>query len=279
MNASSIPRAAHEAVHDVAPWIERLARMGFVAKALLYMTIGALAAGAALGVGRGKTTDQRGAMVELIQSPFGHVVIALIASGLAGYAVWRIIEGIVDPEHRGHGAKGIALRVKSLATGLIHAGLAISATRLVLGRGVGQSSSRKSEDWTAKALSTDGGKIAVGLVAAAFIGYGLYQLYCAIKAKLSKQLSLGRLGPTARNAVIAASRFGIASRGIVFGMAGVLFLRAALHQNPKEAGSVPKSLGTLFELGFWPYIAITVGLIAYGVYQLINARYRRIDVR
>lgn len=278
MNVSSIPQAAQDAAHDVAPWIERLARVGFVAKAILYMTVGGLAAGAALGFG-GKQTDQRGAMVELIQSPLGRGIIALIAIGLAGYALWRIVEGVTDPEHRGHGAKGIAMRGKSLVTGIIHAGLAISAARLALGHGIGVSSERKAEYWTGRALSTGSGELVVGLVAAGFIGYGIYQLYKAVKSKLSKQLSLGRLSPKARKAVIAASRFGIASRGIVFGMIGVLFMRAAQHHNSQEAGSVKKSMGALlFQFGRWPYIAIMVGLIAYGVYQLINARYRRIDV-
>ena len=35
-------------IRDVAPWVERLARVGYAAKALLYITIGILAAQAAL---------------------------------------------------------------------------------------------------------------------------------------------------------------------------------------------------------------------------------------
>ena len=34
---------------EVAPWVERLARVGYVAKAVLYGTIGILAAQAAFG--------------------------------------------------------------------------------------------------------------------------------------------------------------------------------------------------------------------------------------
>ena len=59
------------AVRDVAPWIEILARIGYIAKAVLYGTIGFLAARAALGDGGGKATDTRGALRAMLEAPFG----------------------------------------------------------------------------------------------------------------------------------------------------------------------------------------------------------------
>lgn len=277
MPLSSVSVAVEHAKHEVAPWIERLARMGFVAKAVLYMTIGALAAGAALGFG-GRQTDQHGAMLTLLRGPVGRVLLVVIAIGLAGYALWRVIEGLSDAEHRGRSAKGIVMRLRSIVTGVIHGALAVSAAKLAAGEPYDRGGGREAEEWTARALSAPGGKILIMLVAGAFAAYGVYQLYNAYKAKLSKQLSLDSTRDTTRRALIAISRFGIAARGIVFGMIGVLFLRAATNGNPKEAGSVPKSLRELTDLGTGPFVAIAVGLIAYGVYQLINARYRRIRV-
>src|SRR5688572_2334866 len=132
MNVSSVSDAASNAAHGVAPWIERLARVGFVAKALLYMTIGALAAGAALGWGGGRTTDSRGAMA-LLQAEVGRTLLVVIAIGLIGYAVWRIVEGFTDPQHHGRGAKGIVMRGRSVMIGLIHGALAFSAVKLAMG--------------------------------------------------------------------------------------------------------------------------------------------------
>lgn len=276
---SSVSSAADNAVHEAGPWIVRLARVGFLAKALLYITIGALAALAAFNLGGKSGTDSRGAMAELMNKPFGRVLLGVIALGLFGYAVWRIVEAIKDPERRGRNAKGIALRLKSFATGLVHLGLAYSAAHFAV-KGFGSGNSRnEAKAWTARALETPGGLFALYAVAAAFIGYGLYQLYKAAKSKLAKQLSLGSLTGPSRNWVILTSRFGIAARGIVFGMIGVMLARATMHRNPSEAGGPAESMRELTAFGHWPFVAIAVGLIAYGVYQVINAKYRRIYVR
>ena len=57
--------SAEAAVRDVAPWIEVLARVGYAAKAVLYGTIGLLAARAGLGWGGGRATHTRGAPEEV----------------------------------------------------------------------------------------------------------------------------------------------------------------------------------------------------------------------
>ncbi len=280
LNASTLNGRAARAVHDVAPWIERLARLGFAAKALLYMTVGALAAAAGLGIGGRTDVDARTAMRELLEASYGRPLVAAIAIGLLGYAVWRLVEGVVDPEHRGHGAKGLALRARSIGTGLVHGGLAVSAARLAMYRfDTSQGSGQQSKHWTARALATDGGHVALSLVAAGLLGYGAWQIYRAVRAKLDRRLALGRLSYRARHAVIAISRFGLAARGVVFGAVGVLFVRAIQHHDPSQAGGIGEALRELLAFGRWPFIAVAAGLVAYGIYQLIEARYRRIEVR
>ncbi|MBA3397351.1 MAG: DUF1206 domain-containing protein [Deltaproteobacteria bacterium] len=278
MNVSSLSAAGHATSEKVAPWIEGLARVGFAAKGVLYLTIGALAASAALGFGGKTATDSRGAMSELLEKAYGRPLLAVIAIGLVGYAVWRVIDGIKDPERRGKSAKGIALRIGSVLRGLIHLGLAYTAGSLALWQ---QSESggqgKEARHWTARALETPGGVYVLWAVAGAFFGYGLYQVYKAVKSKLNKQLELGRLAQGTRRVVVGVSRFGIAARGIVFGTIGVLLARAANREDAREAGGLSDSMKELLTLGKWPFIAIALGLAAYGVYQFINARYRRID--
>ena len=177
MPFSSVSVAVDDAKQEVAPWIERLARVGFAAKALLYITVGFLAASAALGWGGKAGTDQHGAMLELLHKPFGRVLLATVALGLVGYAAWRIIEAIADPERHGRSAKGIAMRVRSFVTGAFHLALAFSAAKLALYQRDDHNSSRQAQEWTARALAKPGGKLIVAIAAAVFIGYGLYQIY------------------------------------------------------------------------------------------------------
>ena len=108
-------------------------------------------------------------------------------------------------------------------------------------------------------------------------GFGLYQLYRAATAKLSKQLHLAEMQAETGSWVIAVSRFGIAARGLVFIAIAWLLGRAAARHDPRTAGGIDEALSSLASLGKLPYTAIGAGLIAYGVYQVLNARYRRIE--
>jgi hypothetical protein len=273
-----IGRAGASAAHEVAPWIVRMARVGYAAKAVLYATIGVLAARVALGEG-GETTDSRGALRTVLDAPFGRALLFLIAAGLVGYALWRVVQAITDPERRGSDAKGIALRGSFAARGLLHLGIAVSAFRMATrdgeepsGGGGGQ------EEMAARTLEAPGGETLLMLVGAGVIGYGLYQLYRAYAAKLSKQLDLGQLSAETGRWAIGMSRFGIAARGVVFCLTGFFLVRAAMAHDPDQVGGVDRSLDALGRMGTWPLAVVAIGLIAYGAYEMLNARYRRITV-
>jgi hypothetical protein len=260
---------------DVAPWIERLARVGYVAKAVLYATVGILAAQAATGRG-GRTTDTTGALREVLGAPYGRAMLFVIAAGLFGYAFWLLVRAVADPEGKGSDLKGIALRIGYAIRGIIHAALALGAFRLA--RGLGGEGGEGAERWTARLMELPLGGLLVWAAAAGIIGYGLYQLYRAFTAKLGSQLALGELPPGSASWVVGVSRFGIAARGVVFCLIGYFLTQAAARSDPSEAGGLEASLRAVSGAGRWPFLAVALGLIAYGAYELVNARYRRIRV-
>jgi hypothetical protein len=263
--------------------VEWLARIGFVAKGLLYATVGSLAACSGLGHG-GETTDSRGAMATLHSMPFGDLLLIGMAIGLVGYGVWRVVEGFADPDDRGDDAKGLALRASFVARGLLHIALAISAASVAAitprswGIGAGGASGNETSEMTATAIDLPGGKwlvLGVGIAVAAF---GLWQLVRAFRAKLSRNVDKGDAEREIGGWVIGVSRLGIGARGLVFVALGWLLGMAALRQDPSRAGGVESGLDVFAALGQWPLVAIGAGLIAYGFYQLLSARYRRIRV-
>ena len=105
------------------PWAERLFRLGYAAKGLVYAIVGWLAALAALGPS-GRTTGTRGALRSLLKQPFGRILLGLVALGLSGYVLWRFVQAIMDTENKGTDAKGIILRLSYAGNGLIYGGLA-----------------------------------------------------------------------------------------------------------------------------------------------------------
>jgi hypothetical protein len=270
------PSSVTNPATEVAPWIERLARVGYAAKAVLYITVGYLASQAAIGNG-GRVTDTEGALQVVHHASYGRVLLLVIAAGLLGYGLWRVVEALVDPERRGTEWKALAVRAGFLARGLFHGILAITAFRFALRDRSGAPGDRARE-WTARAFDLPAGELLVSLAAAYVAGYGVYQFYRAWTPKMQRHLQLGELPAEIRRWVLGVSRFGIAARGVVFCLIGFFLIRAVYRHDAAQAGGLRESLRTLADLGRWPFIAVALGLVAYGVYELVNARYRRISV-
>ncbi|HEX7958198.1 MAG TPA: DUF1206 domain-containing protein, partial [Pyrinomonadaceae bacterium] len=106
--AAKAGEKAGEITRAASPWIERLARFGYAAKGVVYVLVGALAALAAFG--GGGPTDSRGALTQVVRQPYGRALLAVVAAGLAGYALWRLVQGLRDTEEKGSGLKGISIR-------------------------------------------------------------------------------------------------------------------------------------------------------------------------
>jgi hypothetical protein len=72
--------------------------------------------------------------------------------------------------------------------------------------------------------------------------------------------------------------FGVAARGLVFSVIGFFLIRAALRYDPRQAKGVAEALRTLASRPSPPWLlgAVAVGLVSYGLYELFEARYRRI---
>src|SRR5205085_11781498 len=85
-------------------WIERLARLGYISVGAVYVIIGGITAAAALHGGQ-RTPDRRDAFFFIIEKPFGHLLLLIIAAGLIGYALWRLSSGFFDSDRRGSDAK------------------------------------------------------------------------------------------------------------------------------------------------------------------------------
>lgn len=254
--------------------IERLARLGYASIGIVYMIVGGFAVAAGLGR-RGSTGGHKDAFALIRDQPFGRVLLAVIAIGMIGYVLWRFVSAVTDNEHRGSDAKGLSIRLASFFRGLVYAAFAVEVIRMIAGNGGGGGGGgdQEARHWTARLMQQPFG---VWLVAAAGIGvvaYGAYQLYAAWDSKLSKRISLGEIDSNVRGKVIAISRFGIGARGLVFFVIGGSLVLAAFRHNPQAAHS---TTGALRELPDPLLILVGFGLAAYGVYALVNAKYRRI---
>lgn len=264
------------AVRQHSGWLEWVGRAGYVAHGFLYLVIGMMAALTAFGRG-GETTDSRGALEELYRQPFGQALLLLAAIGLLGYAAFAAYRAIFDPERHAPGWTGVAKRIGRGLVALLHVSLGAYALHLMQG---GEREPTDAHRGTAQLLSWSPpvGQLLVGLGGAAIVGFALQQLACAWRSKLDEQLDLGALASGTRRLAIRTSRIGIAARAIVFLVAGGFLIVAAITSDPSQAKSFGESLAALRETpaGEPLLAAVALGLVAYAMYEFIEARYRRI---
>jgi len=252
-----------------------LARLGYASKAVIYALIGGLAAAAALNHG-GRVTDRSGALRVILTQPFGNAALLVLAVGLCGYALWRVLDALFDPDRHGTRVPGLIVRIGHLLRAGIYGMLGVEAFRLARGlRGGGGSGARV---WAARVMDLPFGDWLIGLAGAIVVVYGISEIVTAARERVGKMLDLHPVPPSLRTPLINIGRFGVAARAVIIVVLGIFLIRAALEHDPSQAGGIRESLLELDGLvqGRWMLAAVAVGLIAYGVDQALHARCRRI---
>jgi hypothetical protein len=256
--------------------IEPLARLGYASKAFIYATVGLLAGAAALHAG-GRVTDTRGALRVILSHPFGNAVLLVLAVGLCGYSLWRVLDAVLDPDRRGSSAKGLTARIGGALRGLVYGALGVEAFRLARGLHASGGTDAKIRMWTAVVMHWPLGVWLIALVGLITAGHGVTEIVHAIRGKADHSRDLGSVRRTNRRLLMRISRFGVAARASIIVAIGVFLVRAALRHNANEAEGVR---GSIIEMagagGRWVLAFIALGLIAYGVDQALHARYGRI---
>jgi len=253
---------------------ELLARYGFVGRGFSYRISGLLAVKLALGDG-GKTTNQKGALKTIAHQPFGKVLLILVAVGLAGYALWRLLRALL-----GHGPEGSDSgfdRLAAFASGVAYALICAVAVRILLGSG-GGSSSGNANKATAGVFGWPAGTWIVGIAGAVFIGVAIYQGYRGISHDFLDDSKTEEMSPRVRRWIKWIGTFGHVARMVVFGLVGIFLIKAAIDYNPDKAVGLDGALAKLAHHSYGPVLLglVATGLLAFALYSLSDARYRRI---
>jgi hypothetical protein len=271
-SVSRAERAGDKVEHTTG--FEALARAGFVARGVIYGVIGILAVKLAIGAG-GKTTSQGGALKTIAQQPFGEVLLVLVAIGLAGYSLWRLTRAFLGhgPEDTDSGFE----RLAAFGSGVAYALIFAIAVEILIGSGA-SSSSGSPKHPTAGVLGWPAGTWIVGLAGAALCGIAVYQGYRGITNDFLDDSKTEEMSPVVRKWITWIGTFGHLARMVVFGLIGIFVIKAALDYNPNKAVGLDGALATLANHSYGSYLLgiVAAGLVAFAVYSLSDARYRRI---
>ena len=236
-----------------------LTRLGFVARGLLYIVIGLLV------VGTGRTEDLTGAL-EYLGRGLGRVLLIGMAAGMAGYGLWRLADAAFGMENPGRDWKALRKRIAASGIGAIYLYLSYKAARVLI---AGRAGSMTPEQQADTVLDLPGGWAVLAFAALVLAVAGAYQIY-----KSGKCSFLRRLDDAAQAPLIKwLGRIGYAARGVIFLAVALLIARAAANERSTEAGGMEQALDLLS--GPLLY-AVAGGLMLFGIFSIIEARYRRI---
>lgn len=253
---------------------EVLSRAGFVARGLIYGIIGLLAFEVAVS-DTGKLTNQQGAIRTVASQPFGEFLLLLLAIGLGGYAIWRLFRAAL-----GHGpedADSTLERLGGLGSGLVYGALCLTSIKVLTGSSAAAQSS-KPDQATAGVFDWPAGRWLVALAGVVMLGVAAYQLVKGIRQTFLEELKTGEMSAGLETWVRWIGTIGHVARAVVFGLVGWFLLKAAYEFEAKEAVGLDGALTKILKASYGPWLLgfVAAGLIAFAMYSISEARYRRI---
>jgi hypothetical protein len=252
--------------------VQALARVGLVARGVVYGVIGILAFKLAVGPG-GATTSQSGALQTIARQPFGEVLLIALAIGLGAYAIWRLIDGVAGSLPDDDGA--LQRRVSAVGSAVAYAVLCFAAIKIIAGA---HASSGSPKPAAAGILGWPGGQVIVAIAGLLVLGVGVYQGDKGIAQKFLEDSDTGRMSRSSRTAFTALGVVGHVARALTFLLIGYGLIKAALDYSAKSAVGLDGALQKLAHASAGPLLLATValGFVAFALYSIADARYHRV---
>jgi hypothetical protein len=253
--------------------LEWLARGGYAARGIVYVLIAGMALLSTFGGGE---PNQKSALRLVLEQPFGQVWLGLIGLGLIGFILWRIAQSVLNTDHHQNDAKGYAVRAGLLVGATTYTGLAAYAIGQAFHLGFGDGSSDGKRSMTAWLMQQPFGPYLVAAVGICILAAAIAQVAKGFGRTYLKYFETNWSKGTLLDAICI---YGLSARGAIFLIVGGFFLYAAFAVDPAQAGSTADALAWVRQLPFGAllYAAIAVGLLAFGLYSFIEAKYRVIN--
>ena len=262
-------------------WLRAGSRLGLACRGTVYLLVGYLAFRLALAAhGRkGEPASSAGAVQAAVDPAWGRVPLVLLVAGLAAYALTQLLEAVFRPA-RAAGAMG-RWRQRAVSSWgfVLYSVFCLSTARLLVEtppQQTAQSEQRQDTGMTADLLRTGWGKALLLLVGILVVAGGLEAGRRAVRLNFRERFTDEHMSRALAMLTRALGAFGSVARAVVFVLVGVFLVKAAVLSSADQT----KGLDAIFRsvasspYGSWLLALLACGLFCYGLYCLVEARYR-----
>jgi hypothetical protein len=272
----SLPSQARGAASRTAnsTWLEHLTRAGLVGYGIIHLLFAWLILQIAFS-GSGTDGDQSGALHNLAEKPFGTFLIVVIVIGLIAMTLWQLLEAAIG--HRAErGRHRLYERITSVGRALFYAYFTWTGIKVL--RGKKASSADTQQKASEDLMASSGGRLTVALAGIVIAAIGIGLVIYGVQKKFEKHLKTSQMTAQMRRVSERLGVAGYAAKGTAYGIAGVLFLVAAVQYDPDKARGLDATLNVLAQQSYGPWLlALTaVGIAAYGLFSIVQSRYRKV---
>jgi hypothetical protein len=243
-------------------------RIGYVARGIIFLIVGAFALLAASGLGT-HPQGARDALEFLFQKPFGGYFLWLLATGLACFAGWRFMQAVFDIERLGNSLYGLMRRAALTGSGVFYVALAAASGRITFAERR-MDEDQSAREWTAWVMAQPLGRAIIALIG---VGFAAVAIGLAVKAVRAPYRHRRQGVPTKRIWADTLGSFGTLTRAVVFIAIGCFLTIAAYDSNSREAVSLAGVLRAMQEQAHGGVLLsiAALGLLAFGLFEILEA--------
>jgi hypothetical protein len=205
-------------------------------------------------------------------------LLVLLVVGLGAYALTQLIEAVFRPSH----ATGTIGRWRQRAVSwwgcVLYLGFCLSTARLLVtpAKETAGSEQRQDTDVTAALLRTGWGRLLLAGVGVALVAAGVEVGRRSVRLDFRERFTAAHMSRALATLIRVLGGLGCAARAMVFVLAGFFIVKAAVVCSSTQT----KGLDAVFRSvassagGSWLLGLLASGLVCYGLYCLLEARYR-----
>ncbi len=262
------------------PWIDRVAKTGWLSRGIVYLVFGLLAVPIAFQESAPQDeASPSGALGRIVDVPAGRLLLAVLVVGMVLYIAFQllslalIVETTIGAWWRRGG---------HLMAALLYSTFAWSAAKLAIS---GQKSSDGSliERVSKAVLDAPGGRWLVGIAGVVTIGVGGYFFFRHVIQRGFVEGLTSLEDEPADNSMsggtlIVIGLIGWTGRSIVVALIGFFLVRSAWTYDPKDARGFDRALREAASSGVGSLLVLVaaLGLAAYGTFCVASHRHRTV---